>query len=253
MIRINLLEEGEKAKRPKKGKAVGEPLVSKPLVISQYIIIATIVLALIPLFIGYKKFMKVREVVNNVEVERSKKKSNEKQVADLKKKSAAVKEVLDTLRNQAEVVTKLTPGESDIYWSEKLDYLSDLIPENIYILNLKITESVREVETKESIEARQAWEKNKKSGPPPPKQTRPLIEQRLILTCIAQAEERENRIRLMTSFQDAMKNHQTIRHGKVRRFIDNFQDSVIISGIKTVDSYGVECGQFTITLITKQT
>jgi len=251
MIRINLLEEGEKAKRPKKARE--EIIFAKPQAITQYLIIATIILALIPIFIGYKKYSKVKEVINRVEEEKNKKTTFDKDLNELKKKSAAVKEVIDTLRNQVEIITRLTPGESGIYWSEKLDYLSDLIPENIYILNLKITETVKEVETQESVKTRQDWEKNKKVGAPPKKQTRPLIEQRLIVTCIAQAEERENRIRLMTTFQDAMKNHTTIRNGKARRFMDNLQDLISISGIKTVNSYGVECGQFTITLIYKST
>jgi len=251
MIRINLLEEGEKGQRPKKARE--EIVVAKPQAITQYLIIATIILALIPIFVGYQKYSKVKEVINSVEAEKNKKISLNKEVNELKKKSATVKEVIDTLRNQVEIITRLTPRESGVYWSEKLDYLSDLIPDNIYILNFKITETVKEIETQESIKARQDWEKNKKIGAPPAKQTRPLIEQRLIITCIAQAEERENRIRLMTSFQDAMKNHTTIRNGKTRRFMDNLQDLVSISGIKTVNSYGVECGQFTLTLITKST
>ncbi len=250
MIRINLLEEGEK---PKKAKKVREaPVVAmKPQMVSQYIIVATIILALVPLFIGYKKYSKVREVVKNVEDAKVKKANLEKDVKKLQEKSKDIKAIISTLRNQVEVIDRLAPGEKGIFWSEKLDYLSDLIPKDIYILNAKITEKVNQVETEESKKAREDWLKNKKQGKEPKKQTRPVIEQRLILTCIADAEEREDRIRLMTSFQDAMKNHKAIRKGKIRRFMDNLTDSIYISGIRTVDSYGKECGQFNLTLISE--
>ena len=85
-----------------------------------------------------------------------------------------------------------------LLWTEKLNIISDLRPENIYITQLEVTENVNQIETVASKRAIADWDEAKEDGEPletprPRPVKVPIITQELTLTGVSYlTEQSEN-------------------------------------------------------------
>lgn len=175
----------------------------------------------------------------------------QKKIEALEGEYKALKEIKDLVANQIEILHSLNPPDR-LLWSEKLNMLADLIPPNVYITDLRMTENVENVETLESKTRRAEWEKAGKEGTPPAVVKKPIIKQSLQITGITFAENSEKRLQLVLDFLNALQRYSyRAPGGEVRRFMDNFDDLIKIVKIPTVLVQGVEVSQFTI-VITSQ-
>ncbi len=163
----------------------------------------------------------------------------------------SLKDIKALVANQIEILNSLNPANR-LLWSEKLNMLADLIPPNVYITDLLMTESVNNVETLESQQRRREWEKAGKKGTAPSVVKKPVIKQSLRITGITFAENSERRLQLVLDFLNALQkySYQTAS-GESRRFMDNFDDLIKIVKIPTVVVQGIEVSQF-IFIITSQ-
>jgi len=156
----------------------------------------------------------------------------------------ALKYIKMLVANQIEILNSLNPTNR-LLWSEKLNMLADLIPPNVYITDLLMTESVNNVETLESQQRRAEWEKAGKKGTAPAVVKKPVIKQSLRITGITFAENSEKRLQLVVDFLNALQEYSyRTTSGETRRFMENFDDFVKIVNIPTVVVQGVEVSQF---------
>ncbi len=153
--------------------------------------------------------------------------------------------------NQIEILNSLNPTNR-LLWSEKLNMLADLIPPNVYITDLLMTESVQNVETFESQQHRAEWEKAGKKGTAPAVVKKPIIRQSLRITGITFAQNSEKRLQLVLDFLNALQKY-TYRtaSGKTQRFMDNFDDLIKIVRIPTILVQGVEVSQFVFVITSR--
>lgn len=156
----------------------------------------------------------------------------------------SLRDIKMLVANQIEILNSLNPTNR-LLWSEKLNMLADLIPPNVYITDLLMTESVNNVETLESQQRRAEWEKAGKKGTAPAVVKKPVIKQSLRITGITFAENSEKRLQLVVDFLNALQEYSyRTASGETRRFMENFDDSVKIVNIPTVVVQGVEVSQF---------
>ena len=156
----------------------------------------------------------------------------------------SLREIKMLVANQIEILNSLNPTNR-LLWSEKLNMLADLIPPNVYITDLLMTESVNNVETLESQQRRAEWEKAGKRGTAPSVVKKPVIKQSLRITGITFAENSEKRLQLVVDFLNALQEYSyRTASGETRHFMENFDDFVKIVNIPTVVVQGVEVSQF---------
>jgi hypothetical protein len=156
----------------------------------------------------------------------------------------ALKYIKMLVANQIEILNSLNPTNR-LLWSEKLNMLADLIPPNVYITDLLMTESINNVETLESQQRRVEWEKAGKKGTAPSVVKKPVIKQSLRITGITFAENSEKRLQLVLDFLNALQEYSyRTASGETRHFMENFDDFVKIVNIPTVVVQGVEVNQF---------
>jgi len=207
MIRINLLPEKEGARPAAKAKVVSEDQVS-PLT---YLIIVVLVAAIGGYYymFAYRrvsaKRVKAAEVKHQVDVA-AKQVESFPDVGELKKAERITKSMLD--------VVYALDSPDRVLWSQKLNALSDLIPENVFLKRLTVSETINKVETADSVQRRKDWEAEQKGkvkagrgrrGVPagsPAQIFYPQITQELRIYGIAYSENEAERIRLINELHD---------------------------------------------------
>ncbi len=249
MIRVNLAPSREKRKfKPTRAPVMPSAPSTRPTLLS--ILIILIVYA--GIFWFYHN-MRQRVIADRSEFEKL---NNE--VEDFKKKVKIVqtkyeeiKRIIDITNNQLEILRALDPPDR-ILWSEKLNMLAELIPDGVYLTQIRLTESVTEVATKESEQKYKEWEKAGKKGTPPKLVKKPIIRQTLYLSGVSRAETPEKRLRLISAFSEALKNFSwTTSDGRVRKFYEDFTGEIDTSEIVNITLEGVPVTKFTFILQTK--
>jgi Tfp pilus assembly protein PilN len=225
MIKINLLPpELTKSKRSRGGKVVRAPSSASAFIIPFIVVV----------YLGVGLF--AYSVYNH-------KKKDDKDVTDLLNESEELKnkvearqeefhELMDlksTLENQIEILEALNPPNR-LMWAEKINMIADIIPKGVYITNINVTEYVRQIETNASRENRKTWVK---AGSLPENKpsviNKPEITQHLSISGITWADDPEQRLQLIMRFYEAMKLYENRGfNGKIRRFMDNFQEIIRI-------------------------
>lgn len=122
-------------------------------------------------------------------------------LSDKEKEFKEVSDALAVLRNQKAVLDTLDPPDR-LFWAEKWNILPALVPDGVYITDIKVTEDVKEIETEESRAAQAEFTKAKKPGTPPKKQTTPVITQKLEIMGVAYVAEgtSDQRLQLVIDF-----------------------------------------------------
>lgn len=108
------------------------------------------------------------------------------EIKDKEKAAAEVKATRDALRNQIRVLETLNPSDR-LYWAKKLNILPLLMPDGVYLTQLRMTEDIKEVETRESQRRQQEWQRKpaRTRGARPAREMLPIITQTLVFEGIA--------------------------------------------------------------------
>jgi hypothetical protein len=282
MIKTNLLPpelQGKKRKSAKRA-APGGGGASSPVGFGVLALALGVVFLLVAGLSAYQVYGKITTASELA-------KKNEKALDKAKKKYKAEYSKYETellqwnlLNDKKEILETLMP-EDRLLWSEKLNMLSALTPEGVFVTDLEVTESVKMIETKGSIERRKAWEEKKKvqakrkkdedagkktAGPKvnigkkPKEVKKPIITQTLILDAVTPWDEEGGAHReRYIEFQKQMQTFTTKNEaGEVRVFKDQFKltedgkNIIINPGVqekKDVD--GVPVWAFQVTLTTQ--
>lgn len=163
--------------------------------------------------------------------------------------------MLRILQNQKAVLDALDPPDR-LLWSKKLNMLPMLVPENVFLTDIVLTEKVSEIETEESLKATQAWVAAGSKGTPPPKEKVPVIDQKMDMTGLAYSPEgkSENRLQRITEFRTNLesKDVKIPYTGKSERFIVGFRRTVGISAIELSSVMERDVSKFTFSLQAEQ-
>lgn len=229
MIEINLLPQDNLAKASK-GKSAGPQQGS--------LIVAAILFFAFAIVIGLGAYFYLGAVT--VQAEASRKMAQAKTLkTELDTKREQFKEIsqqLDALRSQVALLSALDPQEGRLFWAEKLNLIPQMVPEGVFLTSIKVTEDVRQKETKESIEAYQKWAKLPKKDRPeaaPKKQFYPEIRYNLSMNGIAYVEDGtdDQLVQLAVLFYNQIKSDPlTIPNtGEKTLFLENFRPNIGVS------------------------
>jgi Tfp pilus assembly protein PilN len=261
MIRLNLLPQDEKSRRRRSSRpSSSEPYHgggggggtgdgTSPLV---YLLVIPAFLIAIGAF-AYIYYMDVYQPEQERDALQVTLDDLRAEVSDLEGQYANLREALYQYEQQARVVDILMPTNR-ILWSEKLYQISQCVPDNVYITHIEVNETVNEIETVESIEARLAWEvepEETRSPTPPEPILVPSIIQTLNIDGIAYSDEVDERIGMVLHFRDNLFNHVGWGEtGQVRRFMDHFAEAPRIEYNRIRDVAGVLVNEFRMVLPT---
>lgn len=232
MIRINLLPDagGKKAKRggeaaPRAGSASDVPLPA---------ILIAFVLVVIGGGLGWNAYSNVQKALGDADKVVKEKQRLEKEIAGLSTKAAEVRKQLARLQVQFRVLEALDPPDR-ILWSEKLAELSRIIPKDVFLSEIRINESVRQVAIPASAAAIEEWEKGGRKGPKPEVENEPEITYNLSLTGFATGLDNKEQFANVLAFEEALRTaERDLGDGTKRRFSDQFEPIVNIEYISAV-------------------
>lgn len=254
MIRINLLPVEARKRRGVK-RAI-PPEAGLPPVPKEGGVSAVVIGILIICFglVGFLGFMIYKQKVADEQLLQEKKKAvaeYEKKIKDIEQKYADLKKRMELTSNELEILRALDPPNR-LLWSEKLNMLAELIPDGIYLTQIKLTETVSEVQTKESKQRYEEWVRKGKKGKAPKIVKKPIITQRLFLYGVARAETPEDRLRLISKFSEALKNFKWRTHkGEIHSFYEHFTGEIDTQEIVATRIEGIPVTRFTFILKTK--
>ena len=243
MIKINLIPAELAGKKRREKFAT-----PKPSLIVMLVIVGLFVLVVCEGLLAYRAKAASEKALKAATSEQDEVKGK---IDALEGEYKSLRDIKMLVANQIEILNSLNPTNR-LLWSEKLNMLADLIPPNVYITDLLMTESVNNVETLESQQRRAEWEKAGKKGTPPSVVKKPVIKQSLRITGITFAENSEKRLQLVLDFLNALQRYSyRTASGETQRFMDNFDDLIKIVKIPTVLVQGVEVSQFVFVITSR--
>ncbi len=245
MIRINLLPQEASGKAIKSAGPSGSGgiLVGGILVITY----AVILVAAYWVYSGQQAEMK-KEAALKAEAAKI-----AKEIEAKRKEYKEINEALDVLRNQNSVLEILDP-EKRLFWAEKLNILPMLVPDGVYLTEIKVTEDIREVETPESRRRHAEWAKTRK-GNQPPKETKPVIKQKLELSGVSYVQDgtSDQRLQLVIDFHNSL-NYDLVRvpySGEKTGFLEYMQPGINFDPVEGEKVTGRDVMKFKFYLVSK--
>ncbi len=166
--------------------------------------------------------------------------------------AAEVSRFREVVANQMDVLRSLDPPDR-ILWSQKINMLASLTPNNVFLDEIRIAEMVEEVETEASKQAIENWRKStdKNKGPQPAPVRRPVIRYRLVLTGLATGEDHIEQFDNVMAFYRSMIDYQMVdTQGQPQRFMDGFHREMEFEEIKGEVYEGVGVNKFIFRLTT---
>lgn len=251
MIEINLLPETERKGRAtaarKPGAAAGGPSGMEGLAVLAFAAIVTIVVVAGGLF----SFSKVRAAEQHVQAKRQELRKVENEIQKHAREARQIRRMREVLNNQWEVLQALDPPDR-ILWAEKLDMLANLMPPNVFLTNIEVTENLVEVETQASIRNRRRWERNDKQGPRPPVVKKPVITYRLVLKGLTTGSDNVEQFDNVLKFHQALVNHERVDEDGVKRaFMDGFNPNIEFESVRATLYQGFPVNEFSFRMRTK--
>jgi len=245
MIKVNLLPQELLGKGPAKASSSSQGgfLVG---------LVTVAVLLVVTSLFGYSMISRN----NAVEAKRKAEAELKKHDADLKalrEEYRKIEEGLAVMQNQKAVLEALDPVDR-LLWSKKLNMLPLLVPENLFLTDIVVKETVTEDETPESLKATADWVAGGRKGVQPPKVKIPVINQSMEITGLAYSPDNksEERLRRITLFRNNLeKSEVKIPYtGKEERFITGFQRGagIGISPIELTAIEGRDVSKFTFSI-----
>lgn len=256
MIRINLLPEKE-VKRRRLGPAGPARQVS-PLTI----LIAGAVVALLGgyYYLGVRRPLVQRRADERALVQRLE--VLDKEIEQHREGVAELKAARSISESMLEIVWALDPDDR-LVWSEKLNDLSDLVPDGVYMTRLTVKESIKKAETFESQRRRKEYREKheaeqkgaKRRAAPLPGEPVPIfypeITQTLTIQAIAYSESEPERIRLMSQFYDNLMSGTNPKNSAKVAFMKGFTGAIDYGAFAPRVVGGRNVAEFSFTLETK--
>lgn len=251
MIQINLLEQ---ASRNKKLSAVKRKMSSGggPNLASLLILLAGVAVLAVDGVAGWLAFSAFNEA-------RAEYVAIENEVATLQEEmdeklstASEIRKVRKVLNNQMEVLRSLDPTDR-ILWAEKMNMLARLVPEQVFLTEVEVSEEIKMRATEESRRALEAWEKTteKERGEKPEVVKVPIIKHELQLTGLALGDDNVQQFNNMMKFHDAMMTFNTVdEKGVERRFMDGFEDEIEFNSVEAEVYHGKPVNKFSFVLKT---
>jgi hypothetical protein len=203
-------------------------------------------------YVGWTLYQKVSSSGDEARRLRAEIADVEKQIATHQEKSEVIRNFQSVLTNQKEVLRTLDPADR-ILWCEKVNMLSGLIPQDVFVSDVDIVEVVELIETEQSRKAREKWEaqpKNKRADAPEIVK-KPVIHYKVTMTGLATGRDSVVQFDNVLAFHKAMMAHQqTMADGTVRRFMDGFVQNVEFGMIESTTYEGVPVNKFVFNLRT---
>ncbi len=251
MIRINLLPvEEKKRRRARRTREPGLPSAAREGVSFISIIIVVICFAIVGTlgYVIYKQKITSERELQQRKGDIARYKENIQSIQD---KYTEIKELLEITTNQIEVLKALDPPNR-LLWSEKLNMLAELVPDGIYLTQIQVTEQINEVPTKESQSRHQEWVRKGKQGPQPQVVKKPIITQNLYLYGISRADTPEDRLRLISSFNEALRTFEwKTRDDTVHSFYEHFSGEIDTRELVVTRVERIPVTKFTFIIRTK--
>jgi hypothetical protein len=257
MIRINLLPEKDARRRGNRAAEAARPAnQTSPVVV-------LIILALMA-GCGCFYYLAIRRPLQAKTRELHTRDTNVKgldtEIRKIRDEVTALKQLETAHQAMLDILYALDP-EDRLLWSQKLNQISDLVPDNVFVTHLTVTETITKKETPGSIkrrtEAEQRIKAAKKKGqssadqklePPPAPVFYPEIVQKLTIEGIAASESEPERINLMNEFYDNLMKGQNPKTKITADFMKGFRPGIQLHGLTpaTVGGRGVAKFSFTI-------
>lgn len=248
MIKLNLLPQEYTAKSAA-GAPAGPPQ-------GGAVMVGTILAAIFLILLGiggmiFWQLIQSNAAVANAKAQYTKVDAERK---GLLEKFNEIKELEDALKNQVAVLDSLNPADR-IYWAKKMNMLPSVVPDGVYLTDLKLTEKTQEVETKASRQAQADYAKQRgKKGAPPARQTRTIITYQMTMSAVAYVPEGTSDARLALIIQ-LLKNMQDKEvkiefDNSTSRFLDGMDQRVVLSQIIGSTIAKRDVSQVTLTLNT---
>ncbi|MFP4381625.1 MAG: PilN domain-containing protein [Candidatus Sumerlaeia bacterium] len=223
MIKINLLPpELQSKKKGASAKAPKGP--TSPKTVQLLIgLVALAFLAAWVLFGYFFAYAKITDAQDRADIVQAKVKKLEKSVENNLAQYKNEYEQWKVTQEQLEIVNELMP-EDRILWSAKLNMLANMVPQDIYLVDIELDENIKLVETEQSKKDRAEYEKRKKEvdameegsaktkakrelGEEPEVRKKPLITQTLTVKAVTElANLGTNRLQKVIEFREAMQN-----------------------------------------------
>lgn len=251
MIQINLLQEtGRKASSRKKSgaAAVRRPGGGGPSPLFLLTLVAALLLNGLAGYYYYNQISAARIEYEDAKASRDKYK---REIEQNLSKAEEVRKFREVVENQMDVLRTLDPPER-ILWCEKLNMISNLMPPNVFLSDLEVTEQVEMVETEESRAAHAAWEKTppEKRGKEPAIVKKPILNYVLRLTGLALGADNVEQMNNIMKLHNALMTHEAKDPmGQRRRFMDGFQETIEFGTIEATNHEGEPVNRFQLTLI----
>jgi len=258
MIRINLLPEKETKKR----RRVVERPTPQRKVSPLTVLVALLIVAAIagyyyygirrPLAAKHKRKTELELKIKNLD----------KQIAKIRDSVAGLKAAESITKDMLNIVYALDPPDR-ILWSEKLNQISDLVPDNVYITRITVTETIKKKETLESQKRRREWaaahkkRKGRRKSATTEKAPAPVyypeITQTLTIRAIAYSENESDRIRLINEFYDNLMSGTNPQAKISEDFMKGFKGTIEYGDIAPKVVGGRQVAEFSFKLRTKPT
>lgn len=255
MIRINLLDQGTiKGSRPGKAAPLGASRSSSAggggSMLVMLVAIGMLAINGAAFFYAWGNVQASNRRVSAIETKVA---SVKKEIGLKEQEAAQLQHYREVLANQMDVLRSLDPTDR-ILWCEKINMLANLIPANVFIAEVKISEDVKMVETEQSKKARETWAKSKSKtkGKEPEVVTRPVISYVVRLTGLALGKDNVEQFNNVLAFHKAMTEHELVgRNGAKVRFMDNFNENIEFESVEATLYEGTPVNKFIFKLTTK--
>ena len=255
MIQINLLDQsGLKGKASAPGVSLssaarpgGSPLGAV------LIVICAVLLLGIDGGLFFYAYAKVNESTVALDAVKAQQKKLKIEIDKKTMMADQVRKYREVVNNQMDVLKSLDPPDR-ILWCEKINALSNLMPANVFLAEVKIDENIKMVETQQSKEAHMKWDKSPKKATlkePTPVQ-KPVINYTVMMTGLALGKDNVEQMQNVTAFHKALIDDAEVdSSGKMRRFMDGFNDNIEFDSLEATMYEGMPVNKFIFKLTTK--
>ncbi len=249
MIKINLLPQEMTGGRAGKAASAGSASTGTALVVMLFLILFVLNAGAATWI--YLEYSKAEAEFN----------AASKEAADLRAKLAATQKQVEAVQLSIQEMEKLIQIASELdppdrfLWSKKLNILPKVVPEGVYLTQIRVTETIVERETPESLKARQDWQTTRE-GSPPPVVKMPQFTQTLNLEGVSYVPDGTpgQRLDQIIIFQRQLRDNKVILpfNNLEARFIDGFQGTIDPSAPVVADEVsGRDVSKFTFQMVTK--
>lgn len=220
-------------------------------VVALFLVVAYLVVIAVGLYVFNGKY----QSDNAVRQAESAKKDAQAKIDKLEKEFTELKTIKALYENQLEVLKALDPPDR-LLWCEKLNLLPQLVPEGIYLTRVKVDETVKEVETPDSIRKNREWAQAGRKGAKPQTVKKPVITQTLTIEGVVYVEGSQadkKRLQLYIDFVQNLRNKEAIIPftQKPKSFMDFFKGEEVAEPFVGDTIAGREVSRFTIKLRTQ--